>query len=55
MFFGEMIILGKKCEILYYKKWINAGIIYLHDIVIDNRFINLTELSKKIKCPTNIF
>ena len=44
-----------KGEMLYYTKWISAGIIYLHDIVIDNRFINLSELSKKIKCPTNVF
>ena len=44
-----------KGEMLYYTKWINADIIYLLDIVTDNRLINLTELSKKIKCPSNIF
>jgi len=38
---------------LFYTKWINAGIIYLKDIVIGNRFINMTELTNIIKCPTN--
>ena len=32
---------GYKGEMLYYTKWISAGIIYLHDILIDNRFGNL--------------
>ena len=44
-----------KGQMLYYTKWINAGIICVHDIVTKDRFINLTELSRKIKCPTNIF
>ena len=44
-----------KGKMLYYKKWIQAGIVYLHDIVIGDRFINIAELSKKINCPTNMF
>ena len=40
---------------LYYAKWIKAGIVYLHDIVIGDRFINITELSNKINCLTNMF
>ena len=44
-----------KGKIIYYTKLIKAGIVYLHDIVIGDRFINITELSKKINCPTNMF
>ena len=32
---------------LYDKKWINADIVYLHGIAIQDRIINLTELLKK--------
>ena len=35
-----------KGKMLYNAKWIKAGILYLHDIVIGDRFINFTELSK---------
>ena len=44
-----------KGNILYYSKWIKAGITHLKDIVKGNRFINLVELSKKVKCVSNIF
>ena len=44
-----------KAKMLYHTKWINAGIVYLHDIAMENRFINITESSRQIKCPTNLF
>lgn len=44
-----------KGEVLYFKKWINANIIYLKDIISDNRFINLKELENKVQCPKNFF
>ena len=44
-----------KGKMLFYTKWIKAGIVYLHEIVIGDRFIYITELSNKINCPTNMF
>ena len=44
-----------KGKMLYFTKWIKAAIVYLHDIVIGDRFINIIELSKKINFPTNMF
>ena len=44
-----------KGQVFFYTKWINAGILRLKDIVTGDRFINLTELSTKIKCPKNMF
>ena len=43
-----------KGKMLYYTNWINVGIMYLPDIVVGDRFINITELSRKLKSPTNI-
>ena len=44
-----------KGAILYNKKWIQAGITRLKDVIKGNRFINLAELSIKVKSVTNIF
>jgi hypothetical protein len=42
-------------HVLYFKNWINAGLIHLKDIVVNDRFINLSELSNVIMSPLNLF
>ena len=42
-------------KLLMFKKWKDAGIVYLSDLVISNRFINLTELRQLVRCPNNVF
>ena len=46
-----------KCnnKVLMFHKWKDAGIVYLGDVVINNRFMNLTELRQIVQCPRNVF
>ena len=46
-----------KCnnKLLMFQKWKDAGIVYLSDVVIGNRLINLNELLQIVQCPRNIF
>ena len=37
--------------IVIFKNWKDAGIVYLTDVVINNRFMNLTELRQIVRCP----
>ena len=42
-------------NVLFFNKWIKAKQLYVKDIVIDDRFISVKELSEKIKCSHNLF
>ena len=42
-------------KLLMFKKWKDAGIMYLSDIVVNNRFINVIELREMIRCPNDVF
>ena len=46
-----------KCnnQILMFKKQKDAGIVYLSDVVINKRFMNLTDLIKIVRCPRDVF
>ena len=46
-----------KCNnnILMFHKWKDASILYLSDVVINNRFMNLTELRQNVQCPSSVF
>ena len=46
-----------KCnnKVLMFHKWKDAGIVYLSDVVINNRFVNVTELRQIVQCPRNVF
>jgi len=42
-------------KVLMFKEWVDAGIIFLKDITVGNRFISLDELSKMIVSAVNMF
>ena len=46
-----------KCnnKLLMFQKWKDAGIVYLSDVVIGNRLMNLNELLQIVQCPRNVF
>ena len=44
-----------KGKVLFFTKWIKADIMYLKDIICTNRFLDLKELDKMVKCPYNLF
>ena len=46
-----------KCnnKISMFQIWKDAGIVYLSDVVINNRFMNLTDLKTIVRCPRNVF
>ena len=42
-------------KIIMFQKWKDAGSVYLSDVVINNRFMNLTELRQIVLCPKYVF
>ncbi len=42
-------------KLLMFKKWKDAGIMFLSDIVVNNRFVNLIELGQLVRCPNYLF
>ena len=44
-----------KNKVLFFKEWIKTGIIHMKDIIVNNRFLNVNEVSQIIKNPLNMF
>ena len=38
-----------------FKKWKDAGFMFMSDIVVNNRFVNLIELRQLFRCPNYVF
>ena len=42
-------------KVLLFEEWIKAGIIYMKDIIVNDRFLNLGELANVVKSPLILF
>ena len=51
----QTLILKVILEIVRVKTWQDAGIVYPIDVVIYDRFLNLTELRQFVQFPRNVF